>query len=173
LAVVYSGRRVFESSHSLSEEIQGLLGAIRVLAGGRYACLLDHERVLFESADEASGGQWVLRQYLDRRRALLFCLPDAMAAGTELDDLFAEWESPAGEPEDEFLLVFVNRKVVLVVSCRDAEAVQGGLMKPLRALADRLFRLNPAWRLDEKGRGLFLSRPKLDFVVIGRPAPEP
>ena len=44
----------------------------------------------------------------------------------------------------------------MVVVCPDAEQAQGLVDRPLRALADRLFRLNPAWRLDEKGRGLFL-----------------
>ena len=160
---------MFESRERLSEEITGLLGAIRSLASSHYACLLDPERVLFESVDEEPGGAWVLRQYLERRRAILFRIPEALAAGTEFEDVFADWESPVGEPPDEFLLAFVNRKVLLVVSCVDAEALQAPIMEPLKALVDRLFRLNPAWRLDEKGRGWFLVRPKLDLVVVGRP----
>ena len=66
----------------------------------------------------------------------------------------ARWGSP-----DEFLLAFVNGKVALVVACPDAERAQGEVLRPLRALADRLFRLNAAWRVDEKGRGLFFGRP--------------
>jgi hypothetical protein len=30
--------------------------------------------------------------------------------------------------------------------------------------------MNPAWRLDARGRGLFFGRARLDTVVIGRPA---
>ena len=41
--------------------------------------------------------------------------------------------------------------------------------KLLHALVDRLLRYNSAWRLDEKGRGLFFGSPRLDVVVVGRP----
>jgi hypothetical protein len=159
---------VLESKERLADDIRGLLGACASAVGGRYACVLDPKSVLFENA-EPEGGQWVLRQYLEKRAGRLFEIPKAMAAGTELEDAFADWESPAGEPPDEFLLAFINGRVALVAVCPNAEEAQGLVMRPLRALADRLFRLNAAWRLDEKGRGLFLSRPRLDLVAVGRP----
>ena len=50
----------------------------------------------------------------------------------------------------------------------------------MKALADRLFRVNAAWRVDERGNGLLFGRARLDMVVIGRAeadgpsaAPEP
>jgi hypothetical protein len=159
---------LLESKERLAEDVRGLLGACASAAGGRYACVVDPKAVLYEQGD-AQGGHWVLRQYLEKRAGRLFEIPKAMAADAPLEDVFAEWESPAGAPKDEFLLAFINGKVALVVVCPDAEAAQASVSRPLRALADRLFRLNPAWRLDEKGRGLFLSRPRLDLVVVGRP----
>lgn len=152
--------------------MRGLLGACAGAALGRYACVLDPKGVLFEHGAEGQGGHWVLRQFLEQRIARLFALPPAMASGAEMEDVFADWESPAGEPPDEFLLAFINGKVAVVLACPGAERAQGLVMRPLCALADRLFRLNPAWRLDEKGRGLFLSRPRVDFVVVGRPTGE-
>jgi hypothetical protein len=159
---------LFESRERLAEDVVGLLGACASAVGGRYACVLDPKGVLFEHGG-GEGGHWVLRQYLDKRAARLFEIPPAMTAGTEMDDAFADWESPAGEPPDEFLLAFINGRVAVVLACPDAESAQGLVVRPLRALADRLFRLNPAWRVDEKGRGLFLSRPRLDLVVVGKP----
>jgi hypothetical protein len=41
-------------------------------------------------------------------------------------------------------------------------------MRPLEVLADRLFRLDSSYRLDEQGRGLFFGSARLDMVVIGR-----
>jgi hypothetical protein len=162
---------LFESKERLKDDVRGLLGACAGAALGRYACVLDPKGVLFEhEADQA--GHWVLRQFLEKRLAQLFALPPAMASGAEMQDVFADWESPVGEPPDEFLLAFINGKVVVVLACADAEQAQGQVLRPLRALADRLFRLNPAWRLDEKGRGLFLSQPRVDFVVVGRPGEE-
>jgi hypothetical protein len=160
---------VLESKERLAEDVRGLLAACAAAAGGRYACVLDPKGLLFEYGDD-EGGHWVLRQFLEKRAALLFEIPKAMAAESDMDDAFAEWESPAGQPPDEFLLAVINGRVALVVVCPDAESAQAAVMRPLRALADRLFRLEPAYRLDEKGRGLFLSRPRLDLVVVGRPA---
>jgi hypothetical protein len=160
---------VFESKESLENDIRGLLGACAHAVGGRYACVLDPRAVLYEHG-EGGGGHWVLRQYLERRLPRLFEIPASLAAGTEMQDAFEDWETPAGEAPDEFLLAFINGKVALLLACPDAEEAQRLVSRPLRALADRLFRLNPAWRLDEKGRGLFLSRPRLDLVVVGRPA---
>jgi hypothetical protein len=131
--------------------------------------VLDPTGVLFEHGEDAQEGPWVLRQFLEKRLGPLFALPAAMASGAPMEDVFADWESPVGEAPDEFLLAFVNGRAAVVVACPDAERAQGEIVRPLRALLDRLFRLNPAWRLDEKGRGLFLSKPRVDFVVVGRP----
>jgi hypothetical protein len=162
---------LFESEERLADEVRRLLGACAGAVGGRYACILQPKGLLFEHGAE-EGGHWVLRQFLEKRLPQLFAIPEAMAAGSEMEDVFAEWESRAGDPPDEFLLVFINRKVVVVLACPEAERAQALVMRPLRVLADRLFRLNPAFRLDEKGRGLLLSRPKVDFVVVGRPSGE-
>jgi uncharacterized protein YxjI len=60
--------------------------------------------------------------------------------------------------------------VGLIVACRDAKRIEDGSGKLLSVLVDRLLRLNPAWRIDEKGRGIFAGRPRLDTVAIGRSA---
>lgn len=161
---------VFESKERLLDDVDGLLGACWAAAGGRYACVLGPLGVLYEHGRD-EGGQWVLRQYFDKRASGIFGLPEAMAGGGDVEDAFAEWETPAGQPADEFLLAFINGKVAVVVVCPEAEKAQGLVDRPLRALVDRLFRLEPSWRLDEKGRGLFLSQPRLDLVVVGRPTP--
>jgi hypothetical protein len=159
---------LFESKDRLEGDVAGLLAAIREGTGGWYACVLDPKGVLYESARE-SAGSWVLRRYVEERLPALFRLPGAMASGAEIEDVFGDWESPAGDRPDEFVLAVVNGRVALLVACPEAEKAEASLFRPLRALADRLFRLNPAWRLDEGWRGLFLTRPKLDIVVIGRP----
>lgn len=160
---------MFESRERLLEDVLGLLGACCEAARGRYACVLGPKGVLHEHGSD-EGGHWVLRQYFDKRASGIFGLPQAMVAGGELEDAFAEWETPAGQPADEFLLAFINGRVAVVVVCPEAEKAQGLVDRPLRALVDRLFRLEPSWRLDEKGRGLLLSRPRLDMVVVGRTA---
>jgi len=96
-------------------------------------------------------------------------VPAALAAGGEMEDVFAEWSAPAGEEEDEFYLAFLNGRVGLVVACPDAESLKVQAEELLRALADRLLRYNSAWRLDERGHGLFFGQPRLDVVIIGRP----
>ena len=78
-----------------------------------------------------------------------------------MDDAFEEWHA------DEFFLAFVNGKVGVLVACPDAKRVEAESGKLLKVLVDRLLRLNPAWRLDESGRGLFAGRPKLETVAIG------
>jgi hypothetical protein len=84
-----------------------------------------------------------------------------MASGEVTEDVFADWEG------DGFFLAVINGRVAMVVACADPEALKALAEPPLRALADRLFRLNAAWRLDEKGRGLFLGRARLDMIVVG------
>jgi hypothetical protein len=154
---------MFESRDRLTEEIGGLLDAFRTLGGGRYACLLEPKgRLPFESAESESEGHWMLRRFLEQRTEALFRLPAAMASGEPMEDVFADWE------DDAFFLAFINGRVALVVACPDPEALKEQAERPLRALADRLFRYNAAFRLDEKGRGLFLGRARLDMIVIGR-----
>jgi len=153
---------VFESPRRLEREIADLLDAIRGLGSGRYACLLEPTGVVFESADPEEGGHWMLRRFLEQRSAALFAIPVALAAGGPREDVFADWE------DDEFLLAFVNGRVALVVACPEAEPLKENAGQLLRALADRLLRFNAAWRVDERGRGLFFGRPRLDVIVVGR-----
>ena len=160
---------MFESSERLAEDVRALLDSIRELAEGRYAGVFEPKGLVFESSGPGGEETWVLRHYLERRLEPLFRIPAALAEGTEIEDLFADWTRRAGEEEDEFLLAFLNGRVVLVVACRDAEALKARIGPPLHVLADRLLRYNSAWRLDEKGGGLFFGRPRLDLVVVGRP----
>lgn len=160
---------MFEPSARLAEDVRGLLESIRSLAHGRYAAVLDIKGIVFESAEAGTEGHWVLRRFLEQRTEALFRVPAALAAGGEMEDVFAEWSAPAGEEEDEFFLAFLNGRVALVVACPDAESMKVRAEELLRALADRLLRYNSAWRLDEKGRGLFVGQPRLDVVVVGRP----
>lgn len=156
---------MFESQARLAGEIEGLLAALRGMAEGRYACLLDNRGLLFESLHPEEKGLWALRRFLEERRSLLFGIPGRMAADSLSDDAFEGWE------EDDFLLAFWNGRVALVLACPDAEAVREPLAKPLRALTDRLFRWEPTYRLDPEGRGFFLGRAQLDIIVVGRPEP--
>jgi hypothetical protein len=153
---------VFESRERLADDICRLLDAVRQEAGGRYACLMEPGRILFESPEPEKREEWALRRLLEERSAVLFSLPASMAGEGPAEDLLAGWE------EDDFLLAFVNGRVALAVACPDAEGVREAVMRPLRALADRLFRYNETWRLDEKGRGFFVGRARLDVVVVGR-----
>ena len=152
---------MFESRERLEEEIHGLLDALRALGDGRFACLLEPKGLLFESAEPEAEGHWMLRRFLEQRTEALFRIPAALASGGPTEDVFADWEA------DGFFLAFVNGRVALV-SCPDPEKLKEQAELPLRALVDRLFRLNAAWRLDEKGRGLFLGRARLDMIVVGR-----
>lgn len=153
---------MFESTQKLTEEINDLLEAIRRLGSGRYACLLEPKGLLFESADPGESGHWMLRRFLEQRNAALFSIPEALAAGGPREDLFADWD------DDEFFLAFVNGRVALIVACPEAEPLKEKAVKLLKVLADRLLRFNAAWRVDERGRGLFFGRPRLDVVVVGR-----
>jgi len=154
---------MFESTERLAEEVHGLLDSLRELGGGRYAAVFEPKAILFESPSESRKGEWMLRRFIQDHLEALFRVPAALHSGEEMEDLFAAWES------DEFLLVIVNGRVGLLVACPEAERLKEASPRLLKVLADRLFRLNPAYRLDEKGRGLFLGRPRLDTVVIGRP----
>jgi hypothetical protein len=47
------------------------------------------------------------------------------------------------------------------------------VLEPLRLLADRLMRFDPRWRANGGWLSLFLSRPRLDVVVVGSPDARP
>ena len=153
---------MFESSRRLSGEVVEILEAIRGLAEGRYACVVEPKGILFESPEPEGREAWALRRFLEDKCAALFAIPRAMADGTDLDDAFEEWQ------QDEFLLAFINGRVALVVACPEAESLRERAFPLLKALADRLFRYNETWRLDEKGRGFFVGSARLDVVVVGR-----
>lgn len=152
---------MFESSERLGREIAMLLDGLRAESGGRYACLVDPGRVLFESHGDDDVAL-ALRELLERRRAALFAIPRQLAGEEPMEDVFEGWET------DDFFLAFINGRVALVLACPDAEPLREGLMRPLKILADRLFRLDSSYRLDEKGRGLFFGSARLDLVVVGR-----
>jgi hypothetical protein len=150
---------VFESTGRLREDVQGLLDALRSLGGGRYAALFEAKGVLIESP---AGGDWVLRRFVESHARALIEIPAALHSGGEMQDHFSDWE------QDEFFLAFVNGKVGILAVCQEAKTVEQESGPLLKVLADRLLRLNPAWRLDEKGRGFLAGRPRLDTVAIGR-----
>jgi hypothetical protein len=165
---------MFESKAGLQEDLRGLLDALRALGGGRCAILFDAKEVLLQSPDEGwpsqagmpFGGD--LRRLVLSRADTLFALPATLAAppvpgdGDE-PDIFEAWT------QDEFFLAFVNGRVGLLVACPDAKRLESESGRLLEAMADRLLRFNPAWRVDERGRGLFFGSPRLDTVVIERP----
>jgi len=66
----------------------------------------------------------------------------------------------------------VNGKLGLLIACADATRLKDESERLVAALVDRLLRLDDRYRLDEKGRGLFWGSPRLDTVVIPRPAGE-
>jgi len=152
---------MFETRETLAGEIRGLVASLRGLGGGRYACVLERKGVLFEDEDAEVPAPWALRRFLEQHAAAVFAIPGTLRTEVPIDDAFAEWE------EDAFFLAFVNGRVAVVVACPDPGALEAQAGRLLKALVDRLIRYNPAWRADERGRGLFLSRPRLDTVVIG------
>jgi hypothetical protein len=153
---------VFESPERLRGEIGRLMGVIRRLGDGRYACLLEPGGILFEDDD---GGEGVadVRRLIQESREEIFRLPAAMAAGGPPRDVFG------GREEDGFLLAFVNARVALIVATPEAEGLDERARRPLRALVDRLLRWRSAYRMDASGRGFFFGAPRLDVVVV---APE-
>lgn len=155
---------MFESKSKLQEDARALLEALRDLGEGYYAALFDPKGVLLESPDDTSGGEWVVRKLVQSKAEDLFRLPAALQGTGEMADLFEDFQ------DHEFFLAFLNGRVGVLVACPDAKALEDASGKLLKVLADRLLRYNPAWRLDEKGRGLFFGSPRLDTVVIGRPS---
>jgi hypothetical protein len=155
---------VFESKERLQEDVRRLLDSLRGLGEGRYAALFDAKGVLLESPGDSSEGEWVLRRLVQSHAVALFAVPSALHRGEEMRDVFEDWE------DDEFFLALVNGRVGVLVACPHAQRLEDESGQLLEVLVDRLLRLNPAWRLDEKGRGLFFGSPRLDTVVIGRPS---
>jgi len=154
---------MFESSKRLHEEVLGLLEALRTLGEGRYAALFDAKGPILETPPGGEHGEWALRGFVQKHAADLFRIPGALHdPGQPMEDAFADWT------DDEFFLAFVNGRVGLLVACPDAKRLEDDSSELLRALVDRLLRLNAGWRLDEKGRGILASRPRLDTVAIGR-----
>jgi len=151
---------MFESSRRLREDIDGLLEAVRQRVDGHYACVMEPGRILAETGELEPAAP--LRALLEANGPAIFALPSAM--GTEPgpeSDPFDGWE------QDEVCLAVVNGKVAVLVACPDAESAREAMMPALKALVDRLLRLDGRYRLDEQGRGLFFGSPKVDFVVIG------
>jgi len=155
---------MFESSDRLRRDVNDLLEALRELGEGRYAAVFDRGAAVAESPRELLEGDRALRRLVQDRGGELLRVPAALHAGEEMSDLFAEWTA------DEFLLAVVNGRVGVLVACPDAARLEAEAARLLRALVDRLLRLNGAWRLDERGRGLFFGSPRLATVVIPRPA---
>jgi len=130
------------------------------MAEGSYACLIEPEGILFESPRPEAAP--ILRRLVETQTARLFELPGELASGGPPDDLFEGCEG------DEFFLAFMNDRVGLVVACPEAEPLQSTLRRPLKVLADRLFRFKQTYQLDSRGGGFFFNTPRLDLVVIGR-----
>ena len=143
-----------------------MLGALRELAESRFAAVFDATAVVAESPAETAEGQWALRRLLQSKAEELLHLPRALQSGEEVADLFADYG------DEEFLLAVVNGKLGVLVACADATKLKDDSERLLPALFDRLLRLDDRYRLDEKGRGLFWGSPRLDTVVIPRPADE-
>ncbi len=152
---------MFESEARLAEEVRGLLDAVREATGARYACIAERRGIRFESVVAAAEGV-ALRGFLEPRLAAIFELPAALAGTGPEQDAFEGWSA------DDFVLAFLNRRVALLVACDEAEAAREQAERLFTTLADRLLRLEPSWRVDLKGRGLFFGRPQVDWIVVDR-----
>jgi hypothetical protein len=153
---------MFESRDRLAENVLTLLETLRRQAEGRYACVLEPSGILFESPEPGEeSADPALRAFLERRRAVVFAIPAGMAdQAAPLEDAFEGWD------EDEFLLAFINGRVAVLVACPDAERARQGAFEVLKVMADRLLRYDGRYRLDEKGRGLFLGRARIDLIAV-------
>ena len=154
---------MLESETKLRQDVAEMLESLRELGAGRYAAVFDAKAVVAESPDQTTEGEWGLRRLLQSHAESLLGLPKALHDRDEMGDLFSEWTA------DEFLLAVVNGRVGVLVACADAERLEADSGRLLHVLFDRLLRLDPAWRVDERGRGLFFGAPRLDTVVIPKP----
>jgi hypothetical protein len=154
---------MFESETRLRRDLVDILDSFRGLGEGCFAAVFDARAIVAESASEDATSASALRRLIVAEAASLLRLPGALQRGDEMGDLFASFEA------DEFLLAVVNGKVGLLVACADAQRLEKDSARLVRALVDRLLRLDASWRYDEKGRGIFFGSPRLDTVVIPRP----
>jgi hypothetical protein len=152
---------IFESRAALREGLLEAVDAIRTLAEGRYACVLDAGAIVLESPEPADGRSFALRQLIEDRRAAILSIPQTLADDGPMEDVFSDWH------EDEFLIAFLNQRVALVVACPDAEALKESGTELWPVWADRVLRFDERYRIDPKGRGLLFGSPRLDLVVIG------
>jgi hypothetical protein len=151
---------MFDSAERMAKDVITLLEVLREMGEGRYACVFDRRRGVMLETPEPDPA---LRAHLEERREELFALPQHMADETEIgDDFFS------GFHQDDFFVAILNGRAAVVVACEAAEMIQVQGEKALSALTDRLLRLEPSWRLDPAGRGLFAGRPRLDIVIAGR-----
>jgi hypothetical protein len=154
---------MFESRDKLRRDVAELVEALRGLGSSRYAAVFDGKTVVCESPREASGDGEALGRLLRANAAALLRVPAALHSGEEMTDLFSPF------PGDEFLLAVVNGRVGILVACAEAARLEADSGRLMRALVDRLLRLDSGWRYDERGRGLFFGSPRFDTVVIPRP----
>ena len=158
---------MFEDRNRLEENLLDLMAAIVDLGGGRYACLVERSGIVLEMPEPEDGPLQALRRVVEARAGSILGLAGALAAGGEMEDAFSGWT------DDQFLVAVLNERVALVVACPDAEALQAKVDPPLRVLVDRLLRWKAAYRIDARGRGLFVARPRLDLIVVGGRAEDP
>ena len=152
---------IFESRSALREGLLEAVNAVRTLGEGRYACVLDAGAIVLEAPEPGDGRAFALRQIIEDRRAAILAIPQTLADGGPLEDVFADWH------EDEFLLAFLNQRVVLVVAGPDAEGLTESAEELWPVFADRVLRFDERYRIDPKGRGLLFGSPRLDLVVVG------
>ena len=152
---------IFESRPALRQSLLETVEAIRALGEGRYACVLDAGGIVLESPEPEEGRLFALRQLLEERRAAILAIPQTLADESPMDDAFTDWH------EDEFLLAFLNQRVVLIVAGPDAEGLKEAAAPLWPVWADRVLRLDERYRIDPKGRGILFGSPRLDLVVIG------
>ncbi len=153
---------MLDSPGRLQDDIARMLDVIREASRARYACILEPTGVAFDSRSEDGPAEWTVRRFLEPRLARLFTLPASLAGEGPEEDVFEGWD------EDEVVLAFLNGRVALALFSADAAGARQAAEGPFTALADRLLRWKPALRVDEKGRGLFFGRPRVDWVVVSR-----
>jgi hypothetical protein len=157
---------VFDSKQRLGAEIERLLAGMLGASSGRYACVMEPERILFETP-AAEGKLLALRLFLEEKGRPLFRIPAGLAADAPLDDVFEGWE------HDDFFITILNGRVALVLACPEAAAAQAASERALPALTDLLLRFDESYRLDPRGRGLIFGRARLDSVVVERTSRHP